>query len=806
MSFYKYTVSGNGEIPAAPILKIEVLSLDKNNFKTTLGETGSLIGAKLAFYFADKDLATQLVSEATGKTLGGFLADQIEYQRFERYLPARALYGRFVNDFRESSVELINSSISQALNEALDIEDPLTQIFVQNVTTSLTEAIAYNLTFDVFDIDEDTAIKYLGFKEGDKFLLAFDSIIEETFERTWKGFPNFVLGQLFNYLDEVWTDVSLSNIGSTFGGIIGNFILPGIGTLVGQIAGGFVWDLIDNPEAFYSVTLNSETGAFEFQFAFEDDDGEVAIAEQMSQTASETLNLLVGIIGGTPIAADSYLYGLKEDQFQHRNQEINSFDDFESAITVGIVSQIKTVEFEGGDEYIKYLLAQPDYNPSLDVLFEDLGVAQEYSNHKSDPFLYGKTILNIEDEEAKNYLLQDWERVRTKARELGLYDAPFNDGGEFISDTDGNDRIDGDIGNDFLYSGSGIDTLSGGDGDDTIQASLSVAGSLFFGGDGEDSLVVDFSDYNPDDFASGSTNEGLTINHSPNAFGREYISDSEGTLIFSYGDIERINAIGTAFNDRFETDSDRSIVDAGEGLDELYLDWRNATSDIEIDLTVSEDQAIYGGTQLSNFEIVDFIITGSGNDQIKLDYSVLKDGYISGELDLIDGGEGEDTLIWDFSDYNPDDFAGSDAAEGLTINYFPNAFGREYISDSEGTLIFSYGDIERINAIGTAFNDRFETDSDRSIVDAGEGLDELYLDWRNATSDIEIDLTVSEDQAVYGGTQLSNFEIVDFIITGSGNDQIKLDYSVLKDGYTSGDFDIVDGGEGEDTLIWDFSD
>ena len=34
MSFYKYTVLGNGEIPAAPILKIEIRSLDKNNFKT----------------------------------------------------------------------------------------------------------------------------------------------------------------------------------------------------------------------------------------------------------------------------------------------------------------------------------------------------------------------------------------------------------------------------------------------------------------------------------------------------------------------------------------------------------------------------------------------------------------------------------------------------------------------------------------------------------------------------------------------------------------------------------------------------
>ena len=34
MSFYKYTILGKGEIPAAPILEIKILSLDKNKLKT----------------------------------------------------------------------------------------------------------------------------------------------------------------------------------------------------------------------------------------------------------------------------------------------------------------------------------------------------------------------------------------------------------------------------------------------------------------------------------------------------------------------------------------------------------------------------------------------------------------------------------------------------------------------------------------------------------------------------------------------------------------------------------------------------
>jgi hypothetical protein len=34
VSFYKYTILGNGEIPSAPILDIKIISLDKNNIKT----------------------------------------------------------------------------------------------------------------------------------------------------------------------------------------------------------------------------------------------------------------------------------------------------------------------------------------------------------------------------------------------------------------------------------------------------------------------------------------------------------------------------------------------------------------------------------------------------------------------------------------------------------------------------------------------------------------------------------------------------------------------------------------------------
>ncbi|MEM9274804.1 MAG: hypothetical protein AAGA80_17860, partial [Cyanobacteria bacterium P01_F01_bin.143] len=442
------------------------------NTVTNLGKTGSTIGAKLAIFLEDEALANQLITQAAASTLGGFIGDKIVYDNFtikEGFpsLKIRDLYTRFYGEYFRTLINLGTSAINDALFEAFELEDPLSQITVSAIGSAFFYNTYGSLVNEVFG--SDFPVQYLGLDPRRDYTLSLAAIKGDIIQNLYGGIQNFAGSQLFLLLDEVWSDANLSNLGSSIGGTIGSLVLPGIGTLVGQVVGGFVWDLIDNPEAFYRVDLNFDNNSFEYRFAFEDDDGEVAIAEQMAQSASDTLNLIVGMIGGTAISTESYLYGLKEDQFQYRNQNIVSFDDFESAITEGIVSQIKTVEIDGGDQYMKYLVAIPEYFPSLELLFEDLGVAQEYSNHKDDPFLYGQTILNIEDEDAKDYLLEDWNRILGRVRELGLDNAPFNDGGEFISGTRSNDNLDGNIGNDFLYGSKGNDIINGGDGNDTIE-------------------------------------------------------------------------------------------------------------------------------------------------------------------------------------------------------------------------------------------------------------------------------------------------------------------------------------------------
>ncbi len=57
----------------------------------------------------------------------------------------------------------------------------------------------------------------------------------------------------------------------------------------------------------------------------------------------------------------------------------------------------------------------------------------------------------------------------------------------------GSDIISGGAGDDNLYGGSGSNQISGGTGDDNIYVNYnSVNGEIVDGGDGNDTLTIDF--------------------------------------------------------------------------------------------------------------------------------------------------------------------------------------------------------------------------------------------------------------------------------------------------------------------------
>ncbi|NEO34001.1 MAG: hypothetical protein F6K36_27020, partial [Symploca sp. SIO3C6] len=550
---------------------------------TKLGNVGSNIGTKLALFYADDDFATQLVSQTIGKTLGGWLGDAINYEVVGSSLPAKALYRRLSGNFTTTAINMASSAMSQAFNEAFDIEDPLAQIGVDVITQEFTNHVFSELAVETFG--KDFSVDYLGVDPNINLNFTFDSIFGEVISTGFSSIQTFIGSQLFNWLDEAWSDVNLNNEGSAFGGIIGGFIAPGIGNFLGSVIGGWVWDIVadEDPRAFYLVKLDDETNQFVSQFSFEKDGGRINVAQQMSESAKDTLNLIAGMIGGTPQYITPYEYGHYEEQFIYAsgNGGRFSFSDAETAIHAGIVAQLKAVKFEGGDLYMKRVATLPNYTPSLQQLFTDLGVAKEYSIHKDDPVLYGQMILNIEDDNARRYLLDDWQRIHKRSVELTLNTLPENDGSEFIVGTLNNDELEGGSGDDFLYGdngndilrgGIGNDRLQGGDGSNTLEGNDGddilipiVAGQRTYagivdGGDGDDLLIADYSTYGT--FGGATRNRGI----SNRVAGTIHNNVVEGWSVLSYSNFERFNITGSTFDDHLQAKAG-DVIDANDGTD-----------------------------------------------------------------------------------------------------------------------------------------------------------------------------------------------------------------------------------------------
>ncbi|TRV42127.1 MAG: calcium-binding protein [Microcystis flos-aquae Mf_QC_C_20070823_S20D] len=528
---------------------------------TRLGNVSSTLATKLAMHYGNEDFGSQLIAATATKTLGGWLGDNLAYQLASvgSSIPARALYTRLYGNFTNTLLGFGSSAISQAFSEKFDIEDPLAQIAIDQVTASLTNHIFSGLTEAAFG--KSFAVNYLGVDPYINLSLTKASIIGEVVNTGFGALQSFASTQLFNYVDKVWTGADLNNFGASIGGVIGGFIAPGIGNFLGSVIGGWAWDLIfdKDPRAYYSVYYNVAAGKFVSQFSFSADGGKTEVAQQMAQSASDTLQLIAGMIGGTPLSITATEYGHYEKEFVFNvgGSGRNSFSSIQAALDNGIIRQLKTLNIQAGDPYMKRVIALPSYNSDLKGLFTDLGVAKEYSVHKVDPILYGQAILNVDNADARKYLLDDWRRVQTRAKELTLDALPGDDGSEFIAGTVGNDSIDGGAGNDFLFGdqgndwlsggagndrlqgGDGKDTLLGGDGDDTLIPNSAGAGDSLDGGAGTDTLILDYSSYNYDNGNYGVYNtDGNTVK-------ARYGS----TLIASYSNIERFNITGTQFSE-----------------------------------------------------------------------------------------------------------------------------------------------------------------------------------------------------------------------------------------------------------------
>ncbi|MCZ8222503.1 MAG: M10 family metallopeptidase C-terminal domain-containing protein [Microcystis sp. LE19-84.1B] len=395
------------------------------------------------------------------------------------------------------------------------------------------------------------------------------------------------------------------------------------------------------------------------------------------------------------------------------------------------------------------------------------------------------------------------------------------------------------------------DSISTGDGSDSINPGLGI--DTVNGGNGTDTLIVDFTNLIDPDI--GVNNNGIqniyTVDYYGSYYGQIWAINNSYKNFTTFSSIENFNITGTIYNDnlidRAGNDTlnggagDDSIkggvgdnLDGGAGTDTLSLDLSDVTTDVVVDFNfLSGTTNIQGAnnTQVKNFEQIDVIFTGSGNDTIKLISGT--DLLLSSPYDRatsISGNGGINTLIVDFTNLSDPSIGTNNSGIQHIFTYDdPNNYGGLISSINasyESGNFITFSGIAKFNITGTIYNDNLISPASNDTLnggagddfirggvgdnlDGGAGTDTLHLDLSNVTTDVVVDLNfLAGTNNIQGAnnTQVKNFEQIDVIFTGSGNDTIKLisgtDFFGSSAFYTPRS---VSGNGGTDTLIVDFT-
>ena len=209
-----------------------------------------------------------------------------------------------------------------------------------------------------------------------------------------------------------------------------------------------------------------------------------------------------------------------------------------------------------------------------------------------------------------------------------------------------NDWLDGGDDEDTIEGGPGNDDMDGGDADDTINGG--AGDDVVAGSDGNDSLtggpgadrILGLDDH---DRVSG----GAGDDRIDGGDGRDSISGDDGNDAVDAGEGDDV-ALGGAGDDTVNGDSGNDIL-IGEGDNDTLLGSRG---DDSLDGGDGHDRLLGGdgADVLTGGAGDDFLLGGLGVDAIRAgsenDIIILRAGDVgAGELELIDGGAGQDTLI-----------------------------------------------------------------------------------------------------------------------------------------------------------------
>lgn len=337
----------------------------------------------------------------------------------------------------------------------------------------------------------------------------------------------------------------------------------------------------------------------------------------------------------------------------------------------------------------------------------------------------------------------------------------------------------GNGGNDFLGGFGGSDVLRGGEGNDSITGNGYINLDRYGVTDGHDVL-------------DGGPGDDILEN-----------------VAFEYGTGRTMLAAGAW-----------SEIDGGEGFDKLSFNFSSQTVPIVWDSAAPTNLEFANGEYARNFEAIDTVITGPGNDSLTQlgrvnNYlttgpgdDVINPGIGS---DTVVGGPGTDLCIVDWSVDDPPELGGVQASDSYNRYLIAPPYTHiDYVrlyeiervhftgTSKADTL---YGGSGNSVLLGGAGNDNLTTYDGDDLIEGGDGNDTIRGGWGNGPGGNDTLHGGNGDDTIYTRANYNQFGN-STITGGPGNDKVIMEQTNYPGlGYGS---DTVDLGEGDDelTALW----
>ncbi len=304
----------------------------------------------------------------------------------------------------------------------------------------------------------------------------------------------------------------------------------------------------------------------------------------------------------------------------------------------------------------------------------------------------------------------------------------FND--TLTGDANAN-TLTGGAGDDAISGLGGVDTLYGGDGDDTLTDDLAGTAKIY-GEAGDDTIT--FTGYdsgsNTADFFDGGAGSDTLVSQYAGA-GQTIVNFFAGTISYPNGsgaitNIENFTA--SASNTAYVyANSVDNIITGGSTLND-YVDYRNATGGVTVDLTAG---AVTGASGNDTLISIENIVGTQWNDTLKGNDSanIIQSGY---GADVIDGGSNDN------------------------------------IADNNDTWYVNWGNPSTTASLMTAEQNshmlNFEQNSNLGIIMTGDAAGHVVTNMENITSSNGDLLYGNElNNNIYGRGLLEGFRGNDFI-------------------------------------------